>query len=35
MTELGIELINDEEEEQTQQEGMMQLLKRGFDKDRS
>lgn len=32
MTELGIELV-DYEEEPTQQEDMLQLLKRGYEKD--
>lgn len=34
MTELEIELIDDEKEEQTQQEDMLQFLKHGYDKDR-
>ncbi|MFT4463749.1 MAG: Der GTPase-activating protein YihI [Sodalis sp. (in: enterobacteria)] len=34
MTELGIELIDDDEEDaQTNQEDILQLLKRGYDKD--
>lgn len=34
VTELGIELIDDDEEEaQTKQEDILQLLKRGYDKD--
>lgn len=34
MTELGIELIDDDDEDaQTNQEDILQLLKRGYDKD--
>ncbi|QWA11186.1 Der GTPase-activating protein YihI [Sodalis ligni] len=33
MTELGIELDDEDEEEETKNEDMLQLLKRGFEKD--